>query len=318
MAKPNQRNRTRKSGLFIVGISSLVLVAAAATLLFVFGWTKISRVFAHDKEVESHQGKLAVVLAPMTIPAFTKIDPVMFINRKTGTFDVAWVDEKIVKEKGLVRDPGPFRGRVLRDDKPAGLAVSESDFYPRGTNASFTAAIEPGYRGVTLDPSKVLGIDALNRNDRFDLIAIIDVKATSSSKDAGIVMTPEAAAAAESARQWKTDRRTIVQNAKIINPAPKTHVSGQPNECFISIRDEESAAYNDAIAKGVKIICQARTGLPGGDLTPAYQSDGGPATDSINVISGDKAWRSIVPAGKTEDKPDSDDKSDTDTAEPKK
>jgi len=318
MAKPNQRGRTRKSGLFIVGISSLVIVAFAATVLAVFGWTKIRNVFAHDKEKESHQGKVAVVLAPMNIPAFTKIDPAMFIDRKTGTFSVAWIDEKIVLEKGLMRDPGPFRGRVLRDDKGAGLAVSESDFYPKGTNASFTAGIEPGYRGVTLDPAKIFGLDALNRNDRFDLVAVIDVKSSGSGKDAGIVMTPEAAAAAESARQWKTDRRTIVQNAKIINPAQKGHTSGQTNECFVEIRDEESAALNDALAKGVKIICQARSGLPGGDLSPAYEQDGAPATDSINVISGDKAWRAIVPAGKSGDKSDADDKSDTDTAEPKK
>jgi hypothetical protein len=317
MAKPNQRNRTRKSGLFIVGISSLVLVAAAATLLFVFGWTKISGVFAHDK-TESHQGMVKVLLAPVTIPAFTKIDPAIFIDRKTGTFDSMWIDEKIVQDKGLVRDPGTLRGRVLRDDKVAGMAVSEADFYPRGTNDSFTAAVEPGYRGITLDATKVVGLDTLKRNDRFDLIAIIDLKATGSGQDSGIVMTPEAAAAEESARQWKTDRRVIVQNAKIINPAQKGHSGGQTNGCFVAIRQEEADAYDDAIAKGVKIICQARTGLPGGDIRPVVSADGAPATDSINVISGSKTWRSVVPAAKPGDKADTDDKSDTDTAEPKK
>jgi hypothetical protein len=317
MAKPNQRGRTRRSGLLIAGISSLVVVLAAATLLFVVGWTKIKSVFAHD-QTESHVGKVAVVLAPVTIPAFTKIDPAMFINPRTGTFDIAYVDEKIVKEKGLARDPGVLRDRVLRDDKAAGLAVCEADFYPRGTNASYTAAVEPGYRGVTLDPTKIFGLDNLNRNDRFDLVAVIDMKSQGSGKDASIVMSPDAAAAAESARQWKTDRRTIVQNAKIIHPAPKNHPVGTSNVCFVQIRNEESAMLDDALAKGVKIICLARTGLPGGDMAPAYEFNGGPATDSINVISGSNSWRAVVPAGKSGDKSDADDKSDTDTAEPKK
>jgi hypothetical protein len=317
MAKPTQRGRTRKSGIFIVGISSLVLVAAAATVLAVFGWTKIRSVFAHD-QVDTHQGKVAVVLAPVNIPAFTRLDVTMFINPRTGTLDIAWVDEKLVKERGLARDPGALRDRVLREDKAAGLAVSETDLFPRGTNASYTAAVEPGYRGVTLDATKIVGLDSLSRNDRFDLVAVIDMKAQGAAKDSSVVMTPEAAAALESARQWKTDRRYIVQNAKIIHAAPKNHGGGQPNTCFVQIRDEESAALDDALTKGVKINCLARSGLPGGDLTPAHDVDDAPATDSIKVISGSNSWRSVVPAGKTEEKPDTDDKSDTDTAEPKK
>jgi len=119
MAKPTQRGRTRKSGIFIVGISSLVLVAAAATVLAVFGWTKIRSVFAHD-QVDTHQGKVAVVLAPVNIPAFTRLDVTMFINPRTGTLDIAWVDEKLVKEckaaakKAGVDDKVEFRkGNVL-------------------------------------------------------------------------------------------------------------------------------------------------------------------------------------------------------------
>jgi hypothetical protein len=312
MPKSNQRGRNRRSGLLIVGISTLVLIAAAATLFFVVGWTKIRSVFAHD-QANAHVGKVAVVLSPVNIPAFTKIDPAIFIDRNTGDFRVAWVDKKVAEDSRLVRNPGPLRGRVLKDDKAAGLALSESDFYPLGTNDSFTAAIEPGYRGVSLDASKVSGMGDLKRGDHFDLIAIIDVKTNGqgSAKDKDVVMTPEAAALTESAREWKTDRRTIVQNGKIINPLPKVRSGAQSNECFVGIRDEESAALTDALAKGVKIICQARSGLPGGDMSPAYEAEKVSGVDTITVTSGDKSWKTLVPAGKNEDKSDID-------AEPKR
>jgi hypothetical protein len=299
MPKPNNRGRTRRSGLLIVGIGVLVLVGAAATLIAIVGWKSITNVFAHNKN-DAHAGKMAVVVSPVPLAAFTAIDPAVFIDQRTGDFRAAWVTEKVARDNGLIRDPGQMRGRVLKRDKGAGLAFTEADFYPPGTAASPTAAIEPGYRGVHLSTQKVDGLIGLKRFDRVDLVAVIDVRATGTGTDSGTVMAPEVAAASQSQKQWKTERRVLAQNARIIEPVLANKTGSAATECLVAIREEEVAALADAIAKGAKVVCSARSGLPGGDMSQIVEEEVAPP-DSIQVISGKNSWRAIVPSGKSDD-----------------
>jgi hypothetical protein len=302
MPKTHNRGRTRRSGLLIVGISVLVLVGAAATFVAVRGWSAISDIFAHDKQ-DMHVGKIAVITTPVALPAFVQLDPAAFIDPKTGSFHIAWVTEKAAMDAGLIRDPQQLRGRVLKRDKAAGLSFSEPDFYPKGTLPGPTSAIEPGYRGVTLSTKDVDGLSGLGRFVHFDLVAVINVRASGTGNDGGVVYTPEAAAASQSAKEWKTERKTVVQNAMILVPvAAKTNM-GAAQECFVAIRDEEVAPLADAIAKGAKIVAMARSGLPGGDSSQFIDQDNGPAVDSIHVISGKNSWNSYVPADSAPSEP---------------
>lgn len=314
MPKPQHRGRSRRSGLFVVGISALVLLAAAATLVAIVGWKTVRNVFAKNDE-DVNKGKVAVVVSPTPMPAFTQVDPAVFVDPQTGNLHVVWVSEKVAQDANWIRNPAAMRGRVLKHDKGAGLAFSDADFYPKGTLPSASAAVEPGYRGVTLSTQKVDGLVGRKRFDCIDLIAVINVRADGSSgKDQGIYMTPEAAAAAHSAAEWKTERRTLAQNAKIIEPAPPTRSPGMAADCFVAIREDEAPAVADAIAKGAKIVATVRSGLPGGDSAPVVETEQSPSVDSIQVISGKDSWRAYVPATKDEDKSTGDES----PAEPKK
>lgn len=307
MPKPNNRNRTRRSGLLIAGVSVLVLLGALFTLAAVKGWRSLSDVFASDKR-DNHAGKVAVLAAPGPMQAFTQIDPAMFIDPKTGAFSVAWITEETQKEANYFRNPGQLRGRVLNHDKSAGLAFNEGDFYPKGTLGSPSAGVEPGYRGVPLDAKKIDGLDRWKRFDRIDLIAVINVRANVNANDASAVMSPEALAASQSAEQWKTERRTLVQNARIIVPVSTGRApSSATEECLVAVREEECAGLADALAKGAKIVATVRSGLPGGDGAEVVDTRVTPPVDSIQVYSGKNSWRAIVPATKDEPAPATDD-----------
>jgi hypothetical protein len=300
MPKPNTRGRTRRSGLLIVGISVLVLVGVAATYIAVRGWDAVSTIFAGDNE-DPHAGKVAVVTSPRRMPAFTQLDPAMFINPTTGDFNVAWVTEKVAKDSGMFRNPAELRGRVLKRDKSPNLSFSEADLYPKGTLPSPTAGIETGYRGIYLSTKDVPGLFGLNRFDRLDLIAVINLKATGSADEPGIVYSAEAREALQSEKQWRTERRTVAQNAKIIEPVPdNAKRTGPPSECFVAIREEEVADVTDAIAKGAKIMVLARSGLPGGDLSTYVDHETESPVDTMDFTSGGKSWKVAVPKTKDE------------------
>src|SRR6187431_2833210 len=156
MAKPLNRGRNRRTGLVIAGIVVLVLVGIVGTAYAVGGKDLFRRVFAGDtaqEQRDEHPGKVAVLVSPAPIAAFTALDPTSFIDAKTGDFHVAWVTQKTCEDAGLLRDPAALRGRVLKHDKSPWLAFTEGDFFPRGTQPSATAGIGPGQRGVTLSAS---------------------------------------------------------------------------------------------------------------------------------------------------------------------
>jgi hypothetical protein len=300
MSKSNSRGRTRRSGLLIVGISVLVLLGAAATFVAIRGWDAVSTIFAGQKK-DAHVGKIAVVTSPRPIPAFTPLDPAMFVNPATGDFNVAWVTEKVAQDAYMIRDPAQLRGRVLKRDKGANLSFSEADLFPKGSQPSPTAAIETGYRGLHVSTKDVEGLFGLKRFDRVDLIAVINVRPMGSADEPGIVYSPEAREALQSAKEWKTERRIVAQNAKIIEPIPESaRKAGPASDCFLAIREEEVAALTDAIAKGAKITCTARSGLPGGDLSTYTDTEQAPAVDTMEFISGNKRWKTVVPATKNE------------------
>lgn len=291
MQKPPNRGRsTRKNVLTYSLIGLLVLVAAGATWRFGFpeNWASV---FAKEDKKDDHPGKVAVLVSPRPIPAFTALDPATFINPQTGDFYVSWVTPKTAEEGGLVRDPASIRGRVLKRDKGAFLAFSEADFYPRGTQASLTSALEPGQRAVNLNASEIDGLRALKRFDRFDLYAVKQKAAARSA-------STEAQEAAHGGQEWTTDRLVIAQNAKILVPVPEGKNAKNPDSVDAAMTVDEAARFADAVAKGAKILCMARSGLPGGDPGLFEEPVEAPVVDPIRVFTGDKATTTFVPATK--------------------
>lgn len=300
MTKPNTRGRTRRTGVIIAVVVLLVLAGVALTMLAVGGSGVFARVFAGGgKQQQGDQnGKVAVLISTVPIPAFTALDPAAFLDPKTGDFSVAWISEKTAQDAGFIRDPSLLRGRVLRHDKGASLAFSEADLFPRGTQPGLTGAIDPGYRGVSLNASEIEGLRALKRFDHFDIYAV-KPKTSSNGANSSAYVAPEMIDAAQSVKEWQTDRLIIAQNAKILEPAPLAPNAKNPNDVYVAIRDEEATALADARAKGAKIFCWGRSGLPGGDSTTLEQPAAPQPVDTIQVITGDKSSTTAVPSGKS-------------------
>lgn len=301
MQKPPNRGRSKKRNVLtycLIGL--LVLVAAGVTWRWGFpaSW---SSVFAGNQNKDDHPGKVAVLVSPQAIPAFTALDPATFINPQTGDFYVSWVTEKTANDAGLVRDPSSIRGRVLKRDKGAFLAFSEADFHPRGTQPSLTSALEPGQRAVNLNAADIDGLRALKRFDRFDLYAV--KQKASSALAAGAYSTPDALEAAQAGREWTMDRLVIAQNAKILVPVPEGKNPKNPDSVEAAMTLEEAARYADARAGGAKILCMARTGQPGGDAGAFEKPNEPTVVDPIQVITGDKTTTTFVPASKPADGP---------------
>ncbi|MDZ4774154.1 MAG: hypothetical protein SGI72_13575 [Planctomycetota bacterium] len=293
MPQPQKRGRASKNGLTYGLLALLVLVAAGLTWRFGFP-DHFSSVFASEKKKDDHPGKIAVLISPVPIPAFTAIDPATFINPQTGDFFVAYVTEKTATDGGLIRDPAAMRGRVLKRDKGANLAFSEGDFYERGAQASLTSALLPGQRSVTLNATEIEGLRSLKRFDRFDLYAVKAKPQVGSSSAPGY-LSPEAAKAAEAGQEWSTDRLVIALNARILVPVPDAKNAKNADNVEVAMTIDEATALADAKARGAKILCWGSTGLPGGDSTK-FETPVDPITvDTIQVITGDKSTTTSVP-----------------------
>lgn len=295
MSQPQKRGRKSNNGLTYGLLALLVLVAVGLTWRFGFP-DHFSSVFAGEKKKDDHPGKIAILISPVPIPAFTAIDPATFINPQTGDFFVAYVTEKAAAEAKFIRDPAAMRGRVLKNDKGAGLGFSEADFFERGAKASLTSALLPGQRAVTLDSTEIEGLSRLKRFDRFDLYAV-KARPQDGSRATGY-LSPEAAKAAESGQEWSTDRLVIALNARILVPVTESKDGkGAKNSdnVEVAMTIEEATALADAKARGAKILCWASTGLPGGDTTK-FETPVDPITvDTIQVITGDKSTTTSVP-----------------------
>lgn len=296
MAKPTNRGRTRRIGLVTTLVVLLVLLGVAGTMYAIGGKEIFTRVFAGEPKKDLHAGKVAVLVSPAVIPEFVAVDPITMIDPQVGDFHVQWVTQKAADDAGLIRDPNMLKGRVLNADHLAWQAFKESDFYPKGTQPSPTAAIRTGDRGVTLKAVDVPGLRDMKRRDHFDLVAVLPKTNVSSASNG--TAPPDLASAVEDARSFDMFRKTIAQDAMIVVPVPKdaARSGGRvPEEAFVSLKDEEWFAYSDAIAKGAKMQLGARSGLPGGDTSPLELPIRPAEPGTITIISGSTSTRTLVP-----------------------
>jgi hypothetical protein len=296
-----KRVRGRKPWRTYLLLSLAVLVALGLTWRFAFP-EHFSSVFASGTKQDTHPGKVGVLISPVPISAFTAIDPATFLDPNTGDFRVAWISEKAAVDGGFIRDPAAIRGRVLKLDKGANLGFTEADFFPRGSRASLTSALEPGQRSVNLNASEIEGLRSLKRFDRFDLYAVKPKAAIGTTG----YMNPEAAEAAETGREWATNRLVIAQGAKILVPVPEGKNAKNPDSVEVAMKIEEATALADAKAKGAKIMCLGSSGLPGGDQIVIEAPTEAPVVDTIKVMNGPESSTAYVKSTKPEaDKPKS-------------
>jgi hypothetical protein len=301
MAKPPTRGRSRRFGILILSLGALFLVGAVGVVLALSGVhvPLLSSVFAKDggKQDDGHAGKVGVLISPSKLTAFTAIDPAAFLDPKTGDFYASYISQKAAEAGAYFRDPNQIRGRVLNHDKEPGLAFSEADFFPRGTRASPTAAITAGHRGMTLSAQSVEGLRSLKRFDMVDIVAVISEQA-SDSVDPNTYVGPDIQKVNQKNKAWETTRRNVAQGVLIVVPVPEKNPRGgaTSEEAFVSVTDEEFTAITEAMTRGAKLQCGARSGLPGGDNAPLPAQPEGAGTTKIRVTAGTSSSDTLVPA----------------------
>lgn len=249
----------------------LILVGAAAavgTVWFVgegrlFGRKEPVQVAAKEpgpaKPKPDLTGKIKVPISARTIEAYTSVQTEDLIDPKEKDFAVRVVDAQKARENGWISDLAEIRGRVMSHDKGAGYAFTEADFMPKGTRPGPAAAIEPGSRGVWIEPKQVQGIDSLRRGDRFDLMAMVRVRDARTSG----AQTPEAQAAAADAKAWQSSKRVLVNDGKVIVPLPQDATRRNNAKIFVQVGEGEVNDLSDALAVNAEIVCYLRSGQPG-------------------------------------------------------
>ncbi len=215
----------------------------------------------------SRIGEVAVPLAAREISAYTKVRRDDFWLPETSEFATVWLDEEIVKERGIMTAEQVLN-RVLAIDKKKGYVFSEDDFLPVGTREGPSAGIEPGMRGLRVAADAIRGLHGLRRGDRFDLIATKNVE--SKKESGGNKVSPLAQAAHADDEAWEeVSTRIIVQNGKLVEPvrarqsiAANGMQVKQVEEAFLGVAEAEITRLTEALALGAKILCVPQTSSP--------------------------------------------------------
>ena len=124
---------------------------------------------------ETHEGQIAFPASAQPIPAYTKITQEHLINPQTQKLHIRWV-EAATAQPYMIRDLSQIMGRVAAHDISPNKILTESNLLPKGTRPGLTAGVPPGKRSMTLDVSKVPGLESLRRGDRFDLLTALPMR----------------------------------------------------------------------------------------------------------------------------------------------
>lgn len=213
-------------------------------------------------------GTTAVPVLARPLPAFTAIELEHLIDPATGGFAAIYLPTDSLFESTLT-EPQALLGRVLANDKRAGLVFSENDFMPRGTRPGLVAGIPAGKRAVRLEASRVSGLVGLRRGDRLDLMV------SGRSRNA----------AARPGQLLGRRSRAVVQNGMIVEPARARRSAADGKiieEVVIAIDPSEVAGLTAALDDGLRIDTLPRSGQ--GGATQEEDAYGGRAHEEIAEI----------------------------------
>lgn len=117
-------------------------------------------------------GQLPAVVVAREVPAFTKIRP-EHLRLPDGDLSLMWLPQETIEAKKASGEwlvsLSDVVGRVLKRDKRPGLIFTPNDFYPEGTREGIAAGVPPGKKAITVETSKIRGLDLLRQGDSFDL-----------------------------------------------------------------------------------------------------------------------------------------------------
>lgn len=301
-----QKRRARSTGMSVLLMLLLILIgaiAAVGTVWFVgegrlFGRKEPATVAAKDpssaKPTKNEPaGMISVPVCARAIEAYTAVSNDDLIDPKERDFAVRRVNAEKARENGWLTNINDIRSRVMARDKNPGFAFTEADFMPKGTRPGPAAAIEPGTRGVWVEPKQVQGIDSLRRGDRFDLMAMVRLR----DQRGETGLSPQAQAAQADTKAWQSSKRVLVNNGKVIVPMPADTLRRQNAKIFVQVSEAEVNDLSDALAVNADIVCYLRSGQPGAAGSDLPEPARPAPTDTIEVIQGGKSTTVQLPGG---------------------
>ena len=224
------------------------------------------------------RGRVAVPVSARAIKAYSKITRDDFVDLKTQSIAVEYLDPKSITPE-ILTDLHKILGRVLDHDKPADYVFTVHDFLPEGTRSGLVAGIPAGKRALRIDASKVDGIFGLNLGDRFDMVATIAVDKDGASKlqhFGGVYGSQLAIQANLTNYSKQATVHVIVQNGVVVSPLETRQVpitvssltqgmltrTKSVQEIVVAVDPPEVAALTEALAVDAELTCVPRSGRP--------------------------------------------------------
>lgn len=274
------RKTTRRSW---VGTLFLVVGVLLITGGGVFGSLWAAGYIQFGPQEPSREGQIAFPATAQPIPAFTRISREHLINPQTNDLHVIWLPEHLVSEK-MIRDLGQLIGRVAAHDINPNAVLTESNLMPKGTRPGLTAGVPPGKRSMTLDASRVPGLESLRRGDVFDLLTALPVRDETepdSNVEYGVLLggiKPPDMRAGRLQRQsgvkvlvrggvmvahTKGKEQSTEGGAALVVPPAGNRRSQQLSvDATIAIDPQEVMPLTEALGLDVPIYCVAHSGHP--------------------------------------------------------
>lgn len=251
--------QTTRSGLGPIGL----LLVGGAVLLAGGGGTvatlaSLGYLPFKPAAIENHEGQVACIVLNRPMTAFAKITRPDLADPKTGGLSVLWIDEKSV-DSSMLRHPGDVLGRVLARDKAPNYIFTEKDFLPKGSREGVAGGVPAGKLAMSVDPTRIRGLDVLKSGDRFDVLAATSLDATSANGPATktpLVIDPsKPLPKASGPKPKQVAVQVLITNGSLVTIKDATH-----KEATIAIDPPEITPLTKALATDDNLFCVVRSG----------------------------------------------------------
>ena len=164
-------------------------------------------------------------------------------------------------------------GRVVDDEIPQGTPIAESNLLPPNAKAGIAGGTPADRMAIVVDADMVLGITALGRGDRFDLMASVPFKPGEAFAALGAGVAVSSGAISQSQLNDRAKNTVLAEGAIVVDTNETTAI--------IAVRPDEVAAITKAITLETSIFALTRSGRSEVDVpdTPSssrLQSDPDP------------------------------------------
>ncbi|MDA7951943.1 MAG: hypothetical protein MPJ24_10705 [Pirellulaceae bacterium] len=251
----------RKRRIPLVGALFVFFLIAAGVLgygTYRLGWFSAPQEPVLTEEKDPLPGNtVPVPMSAREIPAHSAVTRDDILN-SNGT--VAYVH--LPKENlnpNILLDFTKINGRVLKRKKAPGFVFTEQDFWPKGTLASFTAAIPPGRRSFRVSQKLISGLRDLKAGDKIDILVTVPLKENSKSKAWTVPQKISAMQPTEKAETRILTQGTVIAHIPVEEDSEKKESSKKP-DVILAVTPAEVSKLSEAIVLEQTLTAVAHTG----------------------------------------------------------